>query len=130
MAETPVVEVDDVTWEKQVEKTKKPVMVMFYSPTCPYCAQMEPYFNEYASEFKNKVVFAKINIMQSPTIAGRYGVMGTPSFKFFCHGRPIKELTGAMYPTLLKKAVEDTLRYGKQCADQTTWVDPVMPGYA
>ncbi len=39
-----VIEVDDGTWESAIEKDKKPAAVMFYSPTCAYCAQIEPYF--------------------------------------------------------------------------------------
>ncbi|MCK4454830.1 MAG: hypothetical protein KAU99_00625 [Thermoplasmata archaeon] len=39
-----VIEVDDGTWEGTIEKDQKPAAVMFYSPTCAYCAQIEPYF--------------------------------------------------------------------------------------
>ncbi|UCD13840.1 MAG: thioredoxin fold domain-containing protein [Thermoplasmatales archaeon] len=122
-----VIELDDTNWEKNVEKGGKPIFVMFYSPTCPYCKQMEPHFYEYAAEFKDKVLFARVNTMNSPTIAGRYGIMGTPTFKFFCKGRPVQELSGAMYPTLLKKIVEEGLEHGENCVEKTSWVDP---GYA
>lgn len=121
---------DDKNWEKIVEKGDKSVIVMFSSPTCPYCKQMEPYFKEYALEFKEKIVFAKVDISKSPTIASRYGVMGTPTFKFFCNGKPVYELVGSVYPHLIKKAVEDTLVHGPACADSTTWHAPEVSPYA
>lgn len=125
-----VLELDDTNWEKTVEKGDKPVFVMFYTDTCPYCKQMEPPFLEYSDEFKDKVVFARVNLMKSPTIMNRYSIMGTPTFKFFCKGKPVQELTGAVYPMLLKKTVEDSLKHGLECTGKTTWINPVDPGYS
>jgi thiol-disulfide isomerase/thioredoxin len=51
-----LIELDDVTWERAVEKSSKPVAVMFYSPSCAFCHQMEPYFRNYAQEYKEDVV--------------------------------------------------------------------------
>jgi len=128
MSNKDVIELDDTNWEKNVERGKQPVFVMFYSPSCPFCKQMEPYFYEYASQFKKKVLFACVNVVNSPTINNRYGIMGTPTFKYFCNGHPIQELSGAIYPTLLKKAVEDGLNHGENCEKNTTWIDD--SGYA
>ena len=125
-----VFELDDKNWEKEIEKGKKPSVVMFTSPTCPYCMQMKPSFEEFAEEFKDKIVFAEIDITKSPTIANRYGVMGTPTFKFFCNGKPVYELTGAVYPSLIKKGVEDTIEHGPACANNTTWKAPEVSPYA
>lgn len=102
---------------------------MFLSPTCPFCRQIEPYFEEYSQEFKNKVIFAKVDISKSQTIPNRYGVMGTPTFKFFCKGKPINEIVGAIYPSLLKKVIEDSLTNGIDCANNTTWIDYSISGY-
>ncbi len=125
-----VLELTDVNWEKRVEKEEKPVMVMFYGTTCPHCHIMKPHFEKYATEFKDRVVFAKVDVAVNPTIVSRYGIMGTPTFKFFCNGKPIQELVGAIYPTLIKKTVEDSLKQGLQCVKNTTWIDTGITGYA
>ena len=130
MSENNIVQLNDGNWENKIEKGEKPCVVMFSSPTCPYCRQMKPHFEEYSKEYKDKIVFAEVDISQSPTIASRYGVMGTPTFKFFCKGKPVYELTGAVYPHLIKKAVEDTLEHGPACADSTTWQPPDISPYA
>ena len=98
-------------------------------PTCPHCRQMEPYFDQYSEDYKDKIIFAKVDISKSPTIAARYGVMGTPTFKFYCKGKPVHGLTGAMYPTLIKKAVEESLEHGEDCVNSTTWQAPEITGY-
>jgi len=103
---------------------------MFYSPTCAYCRAIEPNFNEYASEFKDKMLFVKVNVMNNSFIAERYGIMATPTFKFFCHGLPIQELVGGVYPPLLKKIVEDVLKNGEKCVENSSIIDYSITGYA
>jgi thioredoxin 1 len=127
-AENPI-EVSDQTWEKMIEKEKIPVAVMFYSPTCVFCHQMEPYFREYAKEYLGAVLFARLNIMTSPWTAERYGVRSTPTFKFFCDGKPVREMVGAIYPALLKRAVDEVLVHGKDCAKNSTAIDYEITGY-
>ena len=124
-----LVELTDRTWENSVERQEIPVAVMFYSPTCGFCHQMEPYFAQYAGEYRDIVVFAKINILANPWTAERYGVRSTPTFKFFCNGRPVREMVGAVYPALLKKMVDEVLVYGKECAKNSTAVDYEITGY-
>ena len=129
MTEGLLVEVDDRTWEKTVEKETTPVAVMFYSPACSYCHQMEPYFKTYAEEFKNSVHFVKINILTNPWTAERFGVRNTPTFKFFCNGKGVQEMVGAVYPALLKKMIEEVLTHGKECAENSTAIDHEITGY-
>ena len=129
MTEELLIEVDDLTWEKTVEKGTRPVAVMFYSPTCAFCHQMEPYFKNYAEEFKDSVLFTRINILTNLWTAERYGVKSTPTFKFFCNGKPVQEMVGAIYPALLKKMIEEVLVHGKECANNSTTIDYEITGY-
>lgn len=129
MTEELLIEVDDLIWEKTVERGTRPVAVMFYSPTCAFCHQMEPYFTNYAEEFKNSVLFAKINILTNLWTAERYGVKSTPTFKFFCSGKPVQEMVGSIYPALLKKMIEEVLVHGKECANNSTTIDYEITGY-
>ncbi len=124
-----VVDLDDAHWETLVERSKLPVAVMFYNPLCSHCMAMMPYFEKYADEFKDKMVFARIDASRNPYAAERYGIMATPTFKFFCSGRPVQEIVGAVYPPFLKKVAEDSLTYGKECILKSTPIDFNM-GYA
>ncbi|MDD1689005.1 MAG: thioredoxin family protein, partial [Methanoregula sp.] len=103
--------------------------VMFYSPTCAFCHQMEPYFKNFAAEYKDSVVFVRINIMTNQWTAERYGVRSTPTFKFFCEGKPVQEMVGAIYPALLKKMVDEVLIHGKECAKNSTAINYDITGY-
>lgn len=124
-----IIELEDLTWGQQVEESKKPVVVMFYSPVCPYCKAMEPHFEDYAREYGNSAVFARINIELNPWIAERYGVQGTPTFKFFCHGKPVWEQVGQIYPSILKNAVRDMIQHGEECIRKSTPIGQDITGY-
>jgi thioredoxin 1 len=113
-------EVTSGNWSDLVLSSKTPVVVMFYSPTCPHCTVMKPHFDKYAQEYSGKVRFLQLNVTENIQTARDYGVMSTPTFKFFCQSRPIQELVGAAYPPLVKKLVEDMLSYGAGCADKST----------
>jgi thioredoxin 1 len=124
-----LIEVSDITWEKSVEKNSKPVAVMFYSPSCVFCHQMEPYFRTYAQEYRDGVIFARLNIMTNPWTAERYGIRSTPTFKFFCDGKPVREMVGAIYPAMLKKMIDDVLVNGRECAKNSTAINYDITGY-
>ena len=130
MTKNKVIELMEKDWEKQVEKSKTPVLVMFHSPTCAHCHVMEPYFREFAEEYSTKMRFVRFNITTSQFITQRYGVMGTPTFKFFCQGRPIQDLVGEVYPPLLKKTIEDVLKDGNRCIQKSSAIDYSISGYA
>ncbi|WP_128694694.1 thioredoxin family protein [Methanoculleus taiwanensis] len=124
-----IVEISDQTWEKAVEKGEKPAVIMFYSPGCVHCRTMEPSFRSLAEQYGEVILFGRLNIASSMWTAERYGVRGTPTFKFFCMGRPIEELVGAVYPAMLERRIEDLLEHGEACVRSSTAIDYEITGY-
>jgi thioredoxin 1 len=124
-----VVEVTDRTWEKCIEKGTRPSVVMFYSINCPHCHAMEPYFRKIAERHGDDVFFARLKIDENLWTAERYGVRGTPTFKFFCSGRPFEELVGEVYPAMIERRIEDLLRHGEECVKKSTAIDYEITGY-
>jgi thioredoxin 1 len=124
-----LIELTDLSWEQMVERSEKPVLVMFYSPNCPHCRTMEPYFRQFAREYDGVVSFARIDVTMSPMTSERYGVLSTPTFKMFCTGTPFQELVGAVYPALLKRMVDEGLASGKECIAKSTAINYDITGY-
>lgn len=124
-----VIEVEDATWEKVVETGKKPVVVMFFSFTCPYCKAIEPHFRQLAEEYKGSVVFAVLNVETNPWTTERFGVQSTPTFKYFCQGKPVWEQVGMVYPSLIKKMVEALIKNGEECTRNRTPIGQEISGY-
>jgi len=108
-------DITDMDWERLVEKNEKPVFVMFYSPSCTHCIQIMPSVEELAKDFGTEVFFVKLNLLKYDYIGERYGVMATPTFVFFCGGKPVQTRVGAIFPPILKKMVEEMVRHGEKC---------------
>ncbi|MDW7733102.1 MAG: thioredoxin family protein [Methanolobus sp.] len=123
-----VIEATDENWEELIENQEKPMVVMFYLPNCVHCKEIEPYFMEFSNEFRDSCTFVRMNGLLSARTARRYGVKGTPTFKFFCRGRSIKEEVGMIYPSILRKSIEELVRHGDECVLHTTPMpDEVSP---
>ncbi len=110
--------------------SKNAVLVMFYTTTCPSCAAMKSVFEELSDEFIDDVKFARVNVEQEAMLAQQFGIMGVPTFKFFCKGTAVSELTGQIYPALLRRSVEDMLEHGGECATKQTKVSWDVSPYA
>lgn len=122
-------EVTDRTFETDVEKSLAPVVVMFYANICPHCRAVAPLIESLAREFRGRVRFVRIDVEANPWTSERYGVRGTPTFKFFCRGRPVQELVGAVTPTVIRRFVEEFERHGEQCIRTSTEIDYEITGY-
>ena len=53
-----------------------------------------PVLEELAIEFEGKAVVAKVNIVEFPEIAARFGVTAIPALIVFKNGRPVRTLNG------------------------------------
>jgi len=89
-----MMEVDDHNFEKEVLKSKKLVLVDFWSPWCRACSTMELVLERLAEEFRDKVEFRKLNIYQNPEIAKKYQIPATPTLIIFKDGKAVERAVG------------------------------------
>jgi thioredoxin 1 len=118
-----MIEVNASDWEQEVLRSNILTVVDFWHERCPWCLELNPVFEEIAKEYKGKIKFVKLNVLQSPAnreIAIRHGVMGTPTLIFFCAGRPVGEVVGFMTKERLKKTLDAMLETHRECVRQST----------
>ena len=118
-----ILETNILNWKKEVLESTKLIMVNFWDPECPHCEMMEPVFIELAEEYVDKLKFAKFNIMESQEnqeLAIRYGITSTPTLMFFCQGRPVQDVVGALPKDSLKQAIDFAVQKHKECAEKST----------
>ena len=88
--------VTDESFEQDVLKADKPVLVDFWAEWCGPCKQIAPALEQIAQELGGKVTIAKVNIEDSPTTPSRYGVRGIPTLMLFKDGQMASMKVGAM----------------------------------
>jgi len=120
MSSVNLVEVDSSNWVKEVARAEKPVVVEFYTPTCPHCARLTPIFKRLSSEYEDKLKFAMVNAAGNVGLAQGWGVMGVPTLKFFCSGRPVYEIVGHREEAELRQEFDRTIRSYQNCLDQSS----------
>ena len=80
------INVTDATFEEEVLKSDKPVVLDFWAPWCGPCKQIGPSLEEISDEMKDKITVAKINIDENPVSPTKYGVRGIPTMLLFKDG--------------------------------------------
>ena len=90
------VTVTDDSFEQDVLKAGKPVLVDFWAEWCGPCKQIAPALEQIAEELHDQVTIAKLNIEDSPTTPSRYGVRGIPTMMLFKDGQMASMKVGAM----------------------------------
>ena len=104
-----ILEVDDTSFETEVLKSEKPVLVDFWAPWCGPCKAIGPVVEDLANAFGDKVKFAKCNVDNSPATPGKYGIKAIPTLIFFKAGNVIEQITGMVAKSKLEDALNKLL---------------------
>jgi thioredoxin 1 len=87
--------VTDATFDTEVLKADKPVLVDFWAPWCGPCRQVAPILEELATEHAGKIDVVKVNTDENPRTAAAYGVTSIPTLNVYSGGELVKSIVGA-----------------------------------
>lgn len=91
----PTMHIDTVAdFQSHVLNAGVPVLVDFYSNSCPPCRMLSPIIDQLAEEYEGRAVVAKINVAKAHELAGQYGIQAIPAVVFFHHGQETQRLIG------------------------------------
>src|SRR6476646_6200574 len=87
--------VTDDSFEADVLKNEKPVVVDYWAEWCGPCRMVAPVLEEIATEHGDKIDIVKLNVDENPKVAMKYGIMNIPTLGVFSGGEVVKEIVGA-----------------------------------
>jgi thioredoxin 1 len=87
--------VTDSTFEQEVLKSDKPVIVDFWAEWCGPCHAVAPVLDKIVEERGDDVKLVKVNIDEEPDLASRYGIASIPTMILFKDGEPSAAAIGA-----------------------------------
>ena len=100
--------VTDATFEADVLKSDKPVIVDYWAEWCGPCRQVSPILEEIASEH-DEIQVVKLNVDDNPKVSQQYGIMNIPTMSVFKNGEVIKEIVGAKPKSKLASELREVI---------------------
>ena len=106
---TQPIQISDATFDEEVVKADKVVLVDFWAEWCGPCKMIAPIVEELAEEYDGKVKFTKLDVDSNPRSATNFGIRGIPTLLIFNDGKPVDQVVGAVPKSVLKQRLEEAL---------------------
>ena len=100
-----IIEIDDGSFDTEILQSDKPVLVDFWAPWCGPCKAIGPVIEELATEYGDKVKFAKCNVDDNPATPSKYGIRAIPTLIFFKEGNVVDQITGMVAKAKLEETI-------------------------
>ncbi|HSM73801.1 MAG TPA: thioredoxin [Desulfobacterales bacterium] len=104
-----VMEIQDSSFDAEVLKSDKPVLVDFWAPWCGPCRAIAPVIDELVTVYGDRVKFTKCNVDDNPVTPGKFGIKAIPTLIFFKEGSVVEQVTGMVAKSKLEETIKSIL---------------------
>ena len=97
--------VTESTFEQEVTKSDKAVIVDFWAEWCGPCHAVAPVLDRIVEERNGELKLVKVNIDEERGLAERYGIASIPTMILFRDGEPAAAAMGAQPKGALERSL-------------------------
>ena len=87
---------NESTFDEEVMRYHKPVIVEFGAEWCGSCRIMAPIVNDISAIYRNQIKVVKLDIDQNKYLAAQYGVWVKPTFLFIRNAEIVDHIVGSV----------------------------------
>ena len=109
MASELIKHISDSTFESDVLKAGKPVLVDYWAEWCGPCKMIAPILDEVSETYKDKLQIAKMNVDENREIPAKFGIRGIPTLMLFKDGQLAATKVGALSKAQLTAFLDQQL---------------------
>ena len=109
MASDLIKHVSDATFETDVLKSGKPVLVDYWAEWCGPCKMIAPILDEVSTAYQDKLQIAKMNVDENRDVPAKFGIRGIPTLMLFKDGQLAATKVGAMSKAQLTAFIDQQL---------------------
>lgn len=96
MSSSSIRHVTDDSFESDVLKADRPVLVDCWAEWCGPCRMIAPILDEVSLDYQGRLEVAKLNVDENSQIPARFGVRGIPTLMIFKGGELVATKVGAL----------------------------------
>jgi len=88
--------VSDASFDADVLKSDKPVLVDYWAEWCGPCKMIQPILDEAAKDYTGRLQIAKMNVDENQDVPAKFGIRGIPTLMLFKDGQLAATKVGAL----------------------------------
>ena len=85
----------DASFDADVLKSDKPVLVDYWAEWCGPCKAIAPILDELSKDYGDRLQITKMNVDENRDVPARFGIRGIPTLMLFKDGQLAGTLVGA-----------------------------------